>query len=246
MKIRVPEWFQGPTGSGQGGWTSGKVVELVGQPSTVAIRAPIPLETDLDIVELDTVELDTVEGERRHAVLDRSADEPVTILEATSWDPVFPETNAIGLDHAIAAQSNFGWTLDDHPVPHCFSCGLQPDSMGVHVGVMPDGRYASPWTPPTWAESDSDLHAATWAALDCTAATFACTDGGARTAFTVQLAVEIIEPIDRSETYALVAWPGDGAPGWDGRKRTAASAAFDSTGRCVARSTSFWVSVADS
>ena len=59
-------------------------------------------------------------------------------------------------------------------------------------------------------------------------------------AFTVQLEVEILEPLRLGGRYALVSW-GDAE--WDGRKRASASAAFDAEGRLVARSSSFWVSV---
>ena len=42
---------------------------------------------------------------------------------------------------------------------------------------------------------------------------------------------------------SLVGWGGDWEGGWHGRKRGAASAAFDNDGVCVAHSRSFWVSV---
>jgi hypothetical protein len=49
--IRIGEWFQGPTGSGQGGWTSQRFLAAVSsvcaEPVTAAIRAAIPLEIDL-------------------------------------------------------------------------------------------------------------------------------------------------------------------------------------------------------
>jgi len=65
----------------------------------------------------------------------------------------------------------------------------------------------------------------------------------ARTALTVQYAVEERVPLTPGATYAVVGWSGDNDPEWDGRKRHGASAAFDAEGRCVARSVSFWVSV---
>ncbi len=68
--IRVPAWCQGPTGSGQGGWTSARLAALTPQPLSIAIRAPIPLETDLAVIADD-------EGYR---ALDTTGAEPVTIL----------------------------------------------------------------------------------------------------------------------------------------------------------------------
>ncbi len=237
--IRVPGWFQGPTGSGQGGWTAAQLIGIAGQPSTIAFRAPIPLDTDLRVVS----------DRDHHAVVDMTGPEDVVVMEATSWDPDFPETEPVSLDVARIGRSRFARTNDDHPVPHCFSCGLQPDAMKVHPGELDDGRFATDWRAPAWAVNreappeEVVASGAIWAALDCTAALYACTHGGLRTAFTVQLAVEMLEPIRPDEHYALVGWSGHGAPEWDGRKRTAASAAFSEDGTCVARSTSFWVSV---
>ena len=38
---------------GQGGFTCHQFVEAIGEPVTVALRSPIPLETGLDVVHLD-------------------------------------------------------------------------------------------------------------------------------------------------------------------------------------------------
>ena len=84
---------------------------------------------------------------------------------------------------------------------------------------------------------------AVWAAIDCTAAWFTTQTGERRVALTAQFTAEITGPIEAGETYALVGWTGGHPIEWDGRKRHAASAAFDREGRCVARSTSLWISV---
>lgn len=234
MTIRVPTWFQGPTGFGQGGWTAEQLVAAIGQPATVAIRSPIPLETDMEIAAVDGRWVLT------------AADSPDTVvLEATRWEPRYPFTDAVTIADAAAAATQFPLTGDLHPVPVCFSCGLGHDSMGVHSGPLGDGRWATDWSVPGWAVDDDGTvnPGALWAAIDCAAAWYASLEGERRRAVTVQLAVEIVEPLLPDATYALVAWSGDADPAWDGRKRGAASAAFDAAGRCVARSTSFWVAV---
>ncbi len=48
--IRIGQRFQGPTGSGQGGWTAHRFAGAIGTPVDVSIRAPIPLDTDLRVV----------------------------------------------------------------------------------------------------------------------------------------------------------------------------------------------------
>lgn len=139
-----------------------------------------------------------------------------------------------------------GPTGELHPVPNCFACGLQPKTMSVHADPLDDGRFATPWTVPDWAATGSGAFdgAVVWGPLDCTAAMYAGCAGGIRRSVTAQLAVETLSPLEVGQTYALVAWDGNWQRGgWDGRKRGAASAAFDESGQCVARSTSFWIAL---
>ena len=242
--IRLAPWFQGPTGQGQGGWTAHRLATTIGQPATVAIRAPIPLDTDMSIqhgADAHTWQLTDPDGG--------------TILEATRWEPDYPDTAPVSVADAARARERFMFDEAIHPVPVCFSCGLEPDSMRVHAGPLGDGRFATDWTVPAWAShSDNPDRSSSpdrsvdegclWAALDCTAALFVSCDGGIRRSVTAQLAVDVIHPLLPGATYALVAWAGDWPhPGWDGRKRAAASAAFDEDGRCVARSRSFWIAL---
>lgn len=229
--IRVGTWFQGPTGSGQGGWTSANFERVIGQPVSVAIRAPIPLETDLEVRQVDeTWELTGPEGH--------------VVLVAHPWTPDVPETDPVSITDAAEASTRFP-LFDDHPVPVCFSCGLEHDSMRVHAGELADGRWSSAWTAPAWAtmaDGTTDP-AALWAAIDCCQAWFAGNAGGRRNSVTVQIAVDVLEPIQPGETYALVAWSGDYPAGWDGRKRGACGAVFTADGRCVATSRTFWVAL---
>ncbi|MFP5487141.1 MAG: hypothetical protein ACLGHQ_02395 [Acidimicrobiia bacterium] len=234
--IRIGARFQGPTDSGQGGWTAQRFLQAMGvdRPMTVAIRAAIPLEVDLSIVRHD---------DRSELV----GPDGTTIMAATAWEPAFADTEPITIDEGRAARHRFLATVDEHPVPSCFSCGRLPDSMGVHAGPLDDGtdRFATDWTVPDWAVHDDGRvdPGVVWAAIDCCAAWWVGWSRERRVALTVQYAVEEIHPLEPGATYALVGWAGDRDPEWDGRKRHAASAAFDTDGRCVARSVSLWVSV---
>lgn len=237
--MRIPQVFQGPTGSGQGGWTTARFLDIVGQPATVGIRAPIPLDTDLVVVEAT----DGSDGDDVWHLVDPTSETPTIIMEARRWDPEFASTEPITLDQAREAGNRFPLNADDHPVPNCFSCGLQPESMNVRAGPLGDGRFAAIWSAPEWAiGADGSVDGAVlWAALDCTAGWYTGIEGGIRSSFTVQYAVEVSKAVEPGESYALVGWNGDGPPYWDGRKRTGASAAFDKSGICIARSRSFWV-----
>jgi len=236
VTIRIGGWFQGPTGSGQGGWTAQRFLDAIGEgrPLTAAIRAAIPLDVDLSVAERDG-----------HWEL--TAPDETVVMVAHQWDPAFADTTPVTIADAEAARQRFLATVDEHPVPSCFSCGQMPDSMGVHAGPLADGtdRFATDWTVPDWATDRAGTvdPGSLWAAIDCCAAWWVGWSRERRTALTVQYAVEQLLPLEPGGSYALVGWGGDHDPEWDGRKRHAASAAFDRNGRCVARSVSFWVSV---
>ncbi len=236
--IRIERWFQGPTGSGQGGWTAQRFAERLDGPVTIALRAPVPLDADLHVVAASG------DDDRWELVTDGGT----TVMVASPWTPTFAETTAVTVAEAADARSRFGEVVADHPVPHCFSCGLQHDSMQVHAGPLADAtddRFATDWAAPEWAgRPDGSVDdGVVWAAIDCCAAWWVGYSRAPRIALTAQYAVEILHPIDPGTTYALVGWSGDHAPEWDGRKRHAGSAAFSADGTCVARSVSFWIAV---
>lgn len=227
--IRIGGWFQGPTGSGNGGWASSRLASRLPVEVTTSIRAPIPLDTDLDIEA-------TSEG------WDLRDPDGTTIMTATPWEPRFAATEPVGVDDAAAARTRFADFVPEHPVPYCFSCGTQHDSMRVHAAPIGGDRVATDWTVPDWAVNEGVVDAGTlWAALDCCSAWWVGYTREPRTAFTVQYAVEQTGTLRPGETYAIVGWAGDHDPEWNGRKRHGASAAFDRDGRCVARSVSLWV-----
>lgn len=234
--IRIESRYQGPTGSGQGGWTANRFAERIGVPVAVSILAPIPLETDLWV--------DADAAGAQWSLIDGSQDG--TIMTATPSGPIIAETTPVDIEAAAAARRRFAHLDERHPVPFCFSCGLQTDSMAVHAAALADDdRYGTDWTVPGWAVAPGGAvdHGALWAALDCTSAWYVCHSRGERTAFTVRFAAEVVEPLEAEQTYALVAWSGAAGADWDGRKRHAAAAAFSSAGSCVAKAESLWVSV---
>ncbi|MEO6571826.1 MAG: hypothetical protein ABIO83_09785 [Ilumatobacteraceae bacterium] len=241
--VHVPGWFQGPTGMGQGGWTAHRFARLVDGPVSIGLTAPVPLDVDLHVVHQP---LPHEPGAERWTLVHHTDDGPVTVMTATPRDSGFPDTEAVDVDRARAASARFDALVDVHPVPYCFSCGLQHDSMGVHAGPLPDGRFATDWRVPEWAITSDGVvdEGVMWAAIDCCAAWYVGYSRAPRRAVTAQLAVEVSAPLRPDTTYALVAWSGGQATtGWDGRKRHAASAAFDPDGACVARSVSFWIAL---
>lgn len=233
--IRIVPRYQGPTGSGQGGWTAARFAGLIGEQVTIALRAPIPLDTDLSVTA------DPHHGGRWLLTSEAGA----VVMVADRWSGTFPHTPAVSIADAAAARRGFSEAVTDHAAPECFSCGLGPDTMRVHAGPLDDHRFATDWTVPDWA-AGADGHvdpAVVWTALDCAAAWWAGFSGEPRVALTAQFTAEVVTPPRPGDTYAIVAWAGDHDPGWDGRKRHAASAAFDRDGHCIAHATSLWVSL---
>lgn len=217
---------------GQGGYTCHEFVQAIGEPVTVALRSPIPLETDMDIVHHD---------DRWHLV---DPSNPATvILEATRWESNYATTTPVTIDQAAEARAGFPMTADTHPAPHCLSCGTQERSLRVHAGPLDDGRWATPFRLPEWSLIDGQVDMSlVWMAVDCSCGWYISESSAAQArAVTVQFAVDVVAPIEPETDYALVSWHGDYEPGWDGRKRGAAAAVFDAAGSLVASSRSFWV-----
>lgn len=217
---------------GQGGFTCQRFVAVIDEPVTVALRSPIPLETELEVVQRD---------DRWHLI--DPADPATIILEATLWDPNYASCDAVSIDDAGAARDAFSLTAETHPAPHCMSCGIHDRSLNVHAGPLGDGRWASPLRMPEWSLIDGEVDVSLlWMAMDCSCGWYISQSGpDHRKAVTVQFAVDIHEPIAPETDYSLVAWNGDYDSGWDGRKRGSAAALFDAAGTQVASSRSFWV-----
>lgn len=206
---------------------------VIGEPVTMAIKRAIPLDTDMVVRPV---------GDSWHLVAPEIDDDP--ILLASRWDQTYADTDAVSIAQASDARTRFP-LHEDHPVPYCFSCGTQHDSMAVHSGELPDGRWATDWVVPTWARTDDGAvdEGALWAAIDCAQAWYAGNADGRRHAVTVQLAVDMLGELQPDTSYSLVAWQGTYPREWDGRKRGAGGAVFAQDGTCVARSSSFWLAI---
>ncbi len=225
----VGQWFQGPTGSGQGGLAAERFERIAGQPLSVRLRAPVPLMRELVVTEDDGVFFAKV-GE-------------LVVMTAEIGDDLVVDTPVVAVRDAKTARTRTPMNANNHPVPVCFSCGLDPSSMHVHAGPLNDGRFATDWTVPDWAVNRDGWvdPGALWAALDCTAAVYVGFSPIERPAVTAQYQVQVLRQPEPGETLSIVGFDNDGE--WDGRKRHAASMAFDDSGAAVALSQSFWIAL---
>ncbi len=56
--VSIPEWAQGRSGMGQGGYSAFHFGRIIGEPAAMNFRAPIPLETTMEVGAVDTVIMD--------------------------------------------------------------------------------------------------------------------------------------------------------------------------------------------
>jgi hypothetical protein len=147
----IPERFNGPSGSGNGGYTCGLVAGLLGAGTAeVTLRMPPPLETELSVA--------------RDGATVRVYADTALVAEALAVEPVAAVVSPVPLAEAIEASRSYAGFLD-HPFPACFVCGPRrphDDGLRVFPGPLADGRTAAPFTAP------GDVSPAlVWAALDC-------------------------------------------------------------------------------
>lgn len=235
--IRIGQRHEGLTGLAHGGWTASQMSKHIGEQVNVAFRSPIPIETDMTLVD---------NGDQTWRLFDPTAPD-TTILDAVQWTPDVPGTDPVSIAEATEATSRFPLGRDQHPAPRCLSCGYHDESLGIMSGPLDDGRWATVWRPTGWALDDDGAvdPGALWASMDCAAGWYVSCEGAThRPTVTVQLAVETYAPLIADTDYALVTWNGDYEPAWDGRKRGACGALFDAAGTLVADARSFWVAMA--
>ncbi|HEX6873753.1 MAG TPA: hypothetical protein VF163_21850 [Micromonosporaceae bacterium] len=158
--------FNGPPGSGNGGYTAGLVAVEVAAAKLagiehgieVTLRLPPPLDTPL------TVQPVLADGGEEPTGL-RVFAGPDLVAEAKPA-MVGPDDVAPPVSHAeaVAAAANYRGLIS-HPFPTCFVCGparAPGDGLRLSPGRLADQRTAAPFTAP--AEVGVALM---WACLDC-------------------------------------------------------------------------------
>ncbi|MET7705298.1 hypothetical protein [Micromonospora sp. NPDC005413] len=145
--MRIESRYNGPAGSGNGGWSAGVFAAEAGGtgPVEVTLRLPPPLETELSLVD----------GEVRDPAGELVAEvRPTGVVDA-----VVPP---VDLETAVAAAARYPG-LVEHPFPSCYVCGPQrADGLRIFPGRLPDGRTAAPFRAPEQVSEPT-----VWAALDC-------------------------------------------------------------------------------
>lgn len=151
----ISRTFNGPPGSGNGGYTAGLVASQLDIPdgavAEVTLRVPPPLETPLRVVPTPGgIEVYEEGGGR-------------LVAEAAAVPLDDPPPPGVSYDEAVDAAAGYAGFVE-HPFPTCYVCGTQrPDGLRIFPGPLPDGRgTAAPWHVP-----DGVSAVMVWAALDC-------------------------------------------------------------------------------
>jgi hypothetical protein len=228
QRVVIARRFNGPPGSGHGGYSAGSAGVLVDAAAAeVTLRRPPPLETPLDVRRRDggvaLVDGAEVIAEARPAELSVAGPAPVT------------------LDEAAAASERFSW-LHDHPFPSCFGCGPErdpADALCLYTGPVGDGRFAVPWTPQEWTGDGVVDPLFAWAALDCPSSSPAHATIG-KPVVLGRFTVALEQPIEVGAPHVIQAWMERS----EGRKRHTAVAIFDSSGERRAVARAVWVELA--
>jgi hypothetical protein len=219
--LTIPAGFNGPRGSGNGGYAAGALAAFVGEPAEVSLRSPVPLDRELEVVRDADRSVRALDGEtlvcegRGLDGLDLEIPEPVSVNEARR------------------AMTGYRGVADGE-FSHCFVCGLaRDDGFKVFAGEV-EGRelVASTWIPPTWAEGEARQvrRELVWGVLDCPTYFATHMEGELSTAMLARISAEVVGPVEIGAEHVVVGWPIEA----DGRKLHAGSAVFSAEGELLA------------
>jgi hypothetical protein len=234
--IVIPQRFNGPPQSANGGYTCGLVARLLGAGAAeVTLRSPPPLERPLTVSRdgeaVAVRDGETLVAEGRRARFDLEPPAPVGIDEA----------------EAASLAGRERWT-GGHPFPTCVVCGPDRDwgdGFRVFPGALPgrERQFAAVWTPEADAQPEH-----VWAALDCPTSAPVANFGTGPPMVLARLAVRRDAEVEPGRPHVVVSWPLDlrsdpsrGTPRWEGRKRHAGAALFSADGALLAVSRALWI-----
>lgn len=230
-EIRIERRFRGPSSSGNGGWTAGRLAEQhlaagADGPVQVTLRQPPPLDTPLTVEPGDQTRL--------------LAPDSGVVAEAVSGTLPGP-VDQVDIAAAKSAEREYAG-FRQHPFPECFTCGpdrAEGDGLRVFPGPNGPGRTACTWTPhPSMAGSDGRLDPAyVWAALDCPGGWTDDLEG--RPMVLGRMTAQIDSRPMAGETHVVVGRQVS----VDGRKSHTASTVYDASGLVIGRARHVWIAI---
>jgi len=226
-RIVVPARFQGPDGTGNGGYVAGLLAKQSVGLSEVTLRLPPPLDRPLDV-------------RRGEAGVDLY-DGATLVAQAVATEVDLQPPSRIDLGEASQATAAYAG-LAAHPFPRCFVCGPErADGLRIFPGHLPNrSAVAAPWVPAAeFAGADGVVREEfVSAALDCAGGWSLDLNPG-RPMVLGRYAVRIDEPVPASEPLIVVGWP----LAVDGRKLFAATALLSADGETLAVARATWITI---
>jgi hypothetical protein len=227
-EVRVPNRFNGPPGSGNGGWSAGLLGKHLGPEVEVTLKRPIPLDRDIQVV---------VNGSAATLV-----DGNVEIASARTAELDLDSPEAISFTEAAQARADFtGYKA--HPFPNCFVCGTGRccgEGMCLFTGPLDKGIVASSWVPDAEFVTDRGEISAELicAALDCPGAWGLIDRYGVEGPFVLgRMTYRLDKPIYAGDRYIVMGW----AKGREGRKLFCGNAVYDTEGNVCAAAAATWI-----
>jgi hypothetical protein len=229
-QVLIQQRFCGPSTSGNGGYTCGRLADFLPGTAEVTLRSPPPIGIPMDVEAQEAgrvalMNAATVVAEARNTELSLALPEPVSWDEAVVASRAYP-----GFHH--------------HQYPSCFVCGpARPlgDGLALFPGpVAGRALVAAPFTPaPDLCDADGRLlPALMWAALDCPSwYGYAAFHEPAPPILLGRLSAHIHDRPHASDRCVVLGW----ALGREGRKIRCASAVFEATGRALAWAEATWI-----
>jgi hypothetical protein len=227
--ITIAPRFNGPPGSGNGGYVCGLMAREIDGAAECTLRAPPPLATPLRVT-----------GEAHGSVHLYDGDRLIGEAHAAALDLAAPP--APSLDEARAAAKRYAG-LRGHRYSTCFTCGpSRPPHDGLHLYTGPvEGRdlVACTWTPTPDLDRGDHRVAPEFihAALDCPSYWSLPRAGMAALLARLTASIDADEAPRIGEELIVVAWPLAN----DGRKHRAATAIYSAAGAVIARAEALWI-----
>lgn len=235
--LSIPSRFRGPPASGNGGYVCGCAAAYAGDPATVTLRRPAPLDTALAVGQDSDGSVRIRDNATLIAEARPAADAPGVP------DLQIPAPVSLAQARAAAGRARY---FQDPVFPGCFVCGpaRQPgDGLRIFPGpVAGRGLWAAPWTPDrSVAGPDGRVRAEiVWAALDCPSGIAAADAAGLDTAILLgRMTARLAARPEAGVPCRVIAWPA----GRDGRKLTAFAALLGPRGEVLAAARAVWLTV---
>jgi hypothetical protein len=225
--ITIPNQFNGPPGSGNGGYSAGLLAQHLNGPHTIRINAPIPLETPLTI----------------------GSDGDNTLLSSGAKLIMTARPEAPSIEPRPAPSFEAAKKASEHPRPFgagelsvCFVCGRgrEPgEGLRIFCGPLEDPETAATiWTPhETFADEDGIVRPEIiWSALDCPGG-FSLPD--VDRALLGEMNANIVQRPPVREPLIIASW----RTGGKGRKHFAGTALYTREGALLAHADTLWFTV---